>query len=109
MKHPLIPAMARGVSALRPKNSPIFAFSNSENTIKHLRINHGVKPMLMTFASEPEETLDRALQQLVQRKLLMPGDKIVEGSRAFLAMVQSKGTGHGSAWQPDPLRLQQSG
>ena len=32
-----------------------------------------------------------------------------DSAEAFLAMVQGKGTGHGSAWQPDPLRLQQSG
>ena len=70
-------AMARGVSALRPKTSAIYTFSNSENTIKHLRLHHGVMPIQMTFASEPEVTLNRALKQLVKRKLLLPGDKIV--------------------------------
>ena len=32
-----------------------------------------------------------------------------DSAEAFLAMVQGKGTGQGTAWQPDPLRLQQSG
>ncbi len=32
-----------------------------------------------------------------------------DSAEAFLAMVQGKGTDQGTAWQPDPLRLQQSG
>jgi two-component system response regulator DctR len=32
-----------------------------------------------------------------------------DSAEAFLAMVQGKGIGQGTAWQPDPSRLQQSG
>ena len=70
-------AMARGVAALRPKSSPIFAFSNSPDTIKQLRINFGVTPFPMIFCTEPEATLERAIQHLSDLKYLISGDKIV--------------------------------
>jgi len=70
-------SMARGVSALRPKSSPVFAFSNDSDTVKQLRINFGVTPFQMIFCTEPEATLERAIQHLVNRKYLLSGDKIV--------------------------------
>lgn len=70
-------AMARGVSALRPLTSPIFAFCNSPTTVKHLRIHYGVVPFFMPFSDVPESTLNQALQLLVARKYLVPGDKVV--------------------------------
>ncbi|MDQ8203901.1 pyruvate kinase [Pelagicoccus sp. SDUM812003] len=70
-------AMARGVSALRPLRSPIFAFSNSEDTIKHLRLHHGVVPFQMVFCTEPEATVTRAIKTLLKKDYLRPGDKVV--------------------------------
>lgn len=70
-------AMARGVSALRPNRSPIFAFSNSENTIKQLRIHYGVVPFQMIFCTEPEATVARAIKMLIKRGYLVSGDKVV--------------------------------
>lgn len=69
--------MARGVSALRPVQSPIFAFSNSAGTIKQLRICHGVIPFQMIFCTEPDATVSRAIKYLMKRGYLIPGDKIV--------------------------------
>ncbi|MEM9157792.1 MAG: pyruvate kinase, partial [Verrucomicrobiota bacterium] len=47
-------SMARGVSAQRPHSSPIFAFTNSVDTVKQLRLHHGVVPFQMIFCTEPE-------------------------------------------------------
>src|SRR5690606_4229186 len=70
-------AMARGVSALRPVSSPIFAVSNSRSTIKHLRLHYGVVPFCMPYCELPEPTLGQARKLLVERKYLVPGDKVV--------------------------------
>ncbi len=70
-------AMARGVSALRPHSSPIFAFSNAPETVKQLRIHYGVTPFQMIFCTEPEATVGRAMDHLMQRGYLKLGDKVV--------------------------------
>jgi pyruvate kinase len=69
--------MAKGVSALRPERSPIFAFSNSHDTIKQLRMHHGVIPFEMIFCTEPDATVSRAMKHLKKMGYLIPGDKIV--------------------------------
>ncbi len=69
--------MAKGVSALRPERSPIFAFSNSHDTIKQLRLHHGVIPFEMIFCTEPDATVSRAMKHLRKMGYLVPGDKIV--------------------------------
>jgi len=70
-------SMARGVSALRPKRSPIFAFSNNPQTIRHLRLNFGVTPFQMIFCTEPDATVAKAIDHLKGRSYVKPGDKVV--------------------------------
>ncbi|MDE0770193.1 MAG: pyruvate kinase [Opitutaceae bacterium] len=70
-------SMARGVSAQRPRTSPIFAFTNSTDTVRQLRLHHGVTPFQMIFCTEPEATVARSMKQLVKRGYLKKGDKIV--------------------------------
>jgi len=70
-------SMARGVSAQRPRTSPIFAFTNSTETVRKLRLHHGVVPFQMIFCTDPEATVARAMKVLVKRGYLKPGDKIV--------------------------------
>lgn len=70
-------SMAQGVSAQRPRTSPIFAFTNSVNTVRKLRLHHGVVPFQMIFCTDPEATVARAMKQLVLRGYLKLGDKIV--------------------------------
>lgn len=69
--------MAKGVSAQRPDRTPIFAFSNSHDTIKQLRLHHGVIPFEMVFCTEPDATVSRAMKHLKKMGYLVPGDKIV--------------------------------
>lgn len=69
--------MAKGVSALRPERTPIFAFSNSHDTIKQLRLHHGVIPFEMIFCTEPDATVSRAMKHLKKMGYLIPGDKVV--------------------------------
>lgn len=70
-------SMAQGVSAQRPRTSPIFAFTNSVDTVRKLRLHHGVVPFQMIFCTDPEATVARAMKQLVLRGYLKLGDKIV--------------------------------
>lgn len=70
-------SMAKGVSSFRPRVSPIFSFTNSDTTIKKLRIQHGVIPFQMVFCTDPEATLARAMEFLIERKYLAPGNKVV--------------------------------
>ena len=70
-------SMARGVSSFRPRVSPIFSFTNSNITIKKLRIHHGVIPFQMDFSKDPEETLNQAMTFLQKRGYLGTGDKVV--------------------------------
>lgn len=69
--------MARGVSALRPRQSPIFAFTNSLETVRQLRINFGVVPFQMVFCTEPDATVGRAIKHLKKQGFVVPGDKVV--------------------------------
>ncbi|MFL3659413.1 MAG: pyruvate kinase [Opitutales bacterium] len=70
-------SMARGVSAQRPLTSPTFAFTNSIDTVRQLRLHHGVIPFQMIFCTEPEATVARSMKLLVKRGYLKQGDKIV--------------------------------
>ncbi|MDQ8183762.1 pyruvate kinase [Pelagicoccus sp. SDUM812005] len=69
--------MAKGVSAQRPERTPIFAFSNSHDTIKQLRMHHGIIPFEMIFCTEPDATVSRALKHLKKMGYIIPGDKVV--------------------------------
>ncbi|MCH6258117.1 pyruvate kinase [Puniceicoccaceae bacterium K14] len=70
-------SMAEGVAALRPQSSPIFAFTNSDTILKHLRINHGVIPFVADFDGEPASTVENAIKFLKSEGFIIGGEKIV--------------------------------
>lgn len=70
-------SMAQGVSSLRPKKSPIFAFTNSNTIVKRLRIHHGVLPFIGNFDGTPQETVENAINFLKDSGHLIAGEKVV--------------------------------
>jgi pyruvate kinase len=69
--------MAQYSSWLRPKHSSIFAFTNSERIRNQLNLYWGVTPHVIQFSDDPETTILRAEQVLLDRGLLAKGDQVV--------------------------------
>lgn len=69
--------MAQYTSWLRPEPSLIFAFTNSERLRNQLNLYWGVNPQVIEFSSDPEITILRAEQVLLERRLLAKGDQVV--------------------------------
>jgi len=69
--------MAQGLAVLRPTRAPILAFTPSAEVFRHLRLLRAVEPFLMPLASEPNETIERAIALLRREGRVAPGDKVV--------------------------------
>ena len=69
--------MASGLSAMRPRFAPIFAFTPSLETLRQLRILRGVEPFLLPLDSDPDLTIARAIGFLQREGRIQPGDKLV--------------------------------
>ena len=69
--------MAQGLALLRPSHSPILAFTPAIDVLRQLRLLRAVEPYLMPLASDPNETIENALNLLRRVGRIMPGDKIV--------------------------------
>ena len=70
--------MARYVSWLRPRYSPIYAFADSWLVANSLTINQGVIPDVVSFHhDQPERTVDAALSRLMGQGRLKRGDTVV--------------------------------
>src|SRR2546430_9603909 len=70
-------AMAHSVSKLRPENTPIFAFTPSEEVYRQLSIYWGVYPVKIDFTDDPNATIEAAERFLRRTKLTVPGDQLV--------------------------------
>jgi pyruvate kinase len=68
---------ARYTSWLRPEYSPIFAFTKSERLRDQLNLLWGVTPHVIQFSDDPEITILRAEESLLERGLLAKGDQVV--------------------------------
>ncbi len=69
--------VAAGLAALRPVHSRILAFTPYAETFRQLRILRSVEPYLMTFAADPEATIEKALEYLRDLNLVNVGDKLI--------------------------------
>ena len=56
--------LAYTLAALRAVGVPIYAFTDDEETFRHLLLPWGVEPFLMPFSDDPEETVKNALAYL---------------------------------------------
>ncbi|HEY0944381.1 MAG TPA: pyruvate kinase [Opitutaceae bacterium] len=69
--------MAAGLAALRPACAPIFAMTNSIETLRQLRLLRAVEPWLMPLTSDPNDTIEQAISLLVREGRVKPGDKLI--------------------------------
>jgi len=69
--------MADLVTNCAPIHVPIFAFSNLTTTTKRLMVNRGVYARTTLFNTDPEKTIQTALQVLADEENLNQGDKFV--------------------------------
>jgi pyruvate kinase len=68
---------AAGLAAYRPPCAPILAFTDSPETLRHLRIVRSVEPYLVEFSSNPENTIASAIELLRAQNRIKVGDKLV--------------------------------
>ena len=69
--------MARCTSWLRPKSTPIYAFTSKPTVCNQLCLNWGVTPFVIEFSDDPEVTILRAQKVLREQSLLTRGDQVV--------------------------------
>ena len=69
--------MAGGLAALRPALAPIYAMTNSVETLRQLRIMRSVEPFIMPLDSDPNETIENAIALLVNIGRVQIGDKLI--------------------------------
>ncbi len=69
--------MASGLAALRPVHSPVLAFTPSIDVLRQLRLLRAVEPFLMTFAVEPDTSIENAVLHLKRTGNIAVGDKLI--------------------------------
>jgi pyruvate kinase len=70
--------MARFASWMRPRHSPVYAFTDRWPTADGLTLLRGVVPRVVPFNAEhPDQTVDAAVAQLVSDGLLRRGNTVV--------------------------------
>jgi pyruvate kinase len=69
--------LARVLSALRPRKSPIYAFTDDEDVFQNLLIYWGIEPFHMSFDDDPEDTIQHAFSRLKSRGWVEPRDNMV--------------------------------
>jgi pyruvate kinase len=70
--------MARYTGWMRPRYSQIYALCESKNVAESLALSWGVIPCVISFDhAAPEKTIELALQTLLKRNLLKPGNTVV--------------------------------
>lgn len=69
--------LAYTLAALRAVGVPIYAFTDDEETFRHLLLPWGVEPFLMPFSDDPEETVKNALAYLKRQHWCEDGTWLV--------------------------------
>lgn len=69
--------MANGLAALRPSAAPIFAFTPSLELLRQMRILRAVEPFKLGFATEPDATIENAIDLLRRAGRVDSGDKLI--------------------------------
>ncbi len=75
--------LARTLSTLRPRKSPVFAFTDVPEVFQELLIYWGVEPFLIQFDEDPEETIQDALSRLKSRGWVESRAHVVVVSNVF--------------------------
>lgn len=75
--------LARTLSTLRPRRSPIYAFTETEETFQNLLLYWGVEPFRMQFDEDPEKTVLNAIGRLTDKGWVSLNDRVVIVSNAL--------------------------
>ena len=75
--------MANHVTNSRPFKTPIFAFTNDSRTRRSLNMNRAVTSYRIDFSADPEKTLRKAFELLMNKEHLRDTDKVVVISDAI--------------------------
>ncbi|HWA28599.1 MAG TPA: pyruvate kinase [Lacunisphaera sp.] len=65
------------LAALRAWRCPIYAFTDNPQAFRHMLLLWGVEPFLITFSTEPEQTIRDAFAYLLRRGWVQRGDWMV--------------------------------
>lgn len=76
--------LANFLSCLRPRHSPIFAFTDDVRAVKRMCLHWGVDPFFIQFTEDPEETILKALNRLKETGRAQPGTRLVVIANALL-------------------------
>ncbi|HVU17934.1 MAG TPA: pyruvate kinase [Candidatus Didemnitutus sp.] len=68
---------AAGLAAHRPARAPIFAITDSMETLRHLKLVRSIEAFFLSPFGDPEKTIGRALDSLLRLGQIAPGDKLV--------------------------------
>lgn len=69
--------LANQIAMMRPRTSSFYAFTPKEAVCRQLSLTRGIRPFKMSFASNIEETVRRATEQLRKLELVKAGTPIV--------------------------------
>ncbi len=64
-------------AALRPRWSPVFAFTPDARLARRLRLRYALEPIVLPFSEQPMETIHEAEKVLLERNFLASGAKVV--------------------------------
>lgn len=68
---------ARYVTNCRPRNCPIYAFTNDSRSRRQMVLNRSVRPFRIAFSNDPEKTIIHAMELLKEKERLHTGDEVV--------------------------------
>lgn len=71
------------LSALRPRKSTVFGFTDKPHLFKNMLMLWGIEPFLIKFSDDPESTIQAAIQQLVENNWVESGQRLVIISNAL--------------------------
>ena len=69
--------IAQGLAALRPLQAPILAFTPHEETFRQVRLLRAIEPWYMPFASDPDTTIENAINMLRKEGRIQVGARLV--------------------------------
>ena len=69
--------IAQGLAALRPLQAPILAFTPHEETFRQMRLLRAIEPWYMPFASDPDTTIENAINVLRKEGRIQVGARLV--------------------------------
>jgi pyruvate kinase len=76
--------LAYVLGALRARSVPIYAFTDVESVFRQLLLPWGVEPFLMAFSSDPERTIQSALDYLKRKEWCVSGTWLVVITNALI-------------------------